>query len=87
MTRTDLAPIPTDELWALHEKIAAALAARLTLKRGRLKIACCNLIGEPKPSSFAKKLAADPIQQFSRNSRIRTSRHKLGRGGESNRAG
>jgi DNA-binding protein H-NS len=38
MKRRDLDLISTDELWALHERIAAALALRLTAERNALEL-------------------------------------------------
>jgi hypothetical protein len=87
MTRTDLAPIPTDELWALHEEIATALAARLTAEMRVIENRLLQLDGRGQTKQLRQKMAADPIRQFSRNSRIRSGRRKLGRGGESNRVG
>ena len=55
MTRTDLAPIPTDELWALHEKIAAALAARLTAEKRAIENRLLQLDWRAQTKQLRKK--------------------------------
>jgi DNA-binding protein H-NS len=60
MTRTDLAPIPTDELWALHEKIAAALAARLTAEKRAIENRLLQLDWRAQTKQLRKKTGRRP---------------------------
>jgi hypothetical protein len=87
MKRTKLGSLSSDELWALHQEVAATLASRLTAEMGTIENRLRNSMGLSGPGCLGKRLAADFIRRSPQNSGIRTSRRKLGQVGESNRAG
>ena len=88
MRKSDLNSMPTDELWALHEKIATCLAAELTAEKIELE----RRLEQLKARNGDKHRHSLPARRPYPKSRVRnfeilTGRRKLGLVEASNRAG
>jgi hypothetical protein len=86
----DFESLSTDELWALHEKIAATLAGKLAAEKTRLE----KRLRPAKPGSWIKRQwqkrrprSPDLIRRFFRNTEILRKHPKLGPVAGSRRAG
>jgi DNA-binding protein H-NS len=60
MKRTDLESLPTDELWALREKIVATLSAKLIAEKGLLETRLSQLHGRVWTKQLRKRAARRP---------------------------
>jgi len=60
MERKDLASIPTDDLWTLHEKIASALVAKLTAEISEIENRLNQLDGPNQTKQSHKKTSRRP---------------------------
>ena len=87
MEKKDLASIPTDELWTLHEKIASALVAKLTAEISEIENRLNQLDGPVQTKQPHKKPAGAHIRWCCLSFKIQPIRRRLGRVEESNRAG
>ena len=72
-----LTEMPLDELWVLHESVAAILASRLEAEKNRLEDRLRLLHRDAARNSRNDPLAVD-TQRFCRSFAIRLSRTKHG---------
>jgi hypothetical protein len=87
MKRSDLEILSTEELWVLHQKVAATLKAKIIAEKKVLEGRLSQLNGRFRSSRLAKLQSADLIQLFSQNSEIRNNLRKPGRAAGRSHAG